>query len=87
MFRSRDVIFIENSFGSKHLDGEIKLQDQELIDGMLSKLDVVYFDENPTEDTVEEPVIPEIELRRSQRQRVAPDRLGTIAGMVEIPRC
>ena len=80
MFRSRDVIFIENSFGSKHLDGEIKLQDQELIDGMLSKPDVVYFDENPTEDAVEEPVIPEIEPRRSQRQRVAPDRLGTIAG-------
>ena len=80
MFRSRDVIFLENSFGNKHLDGEIKLQDQELIDGMQSKPDVVYFEEKPTEDAVEEPVIPEIEPRRSQRQRVAPDRLGTIAG-------
>ena len=79
MFRSRDVIFLENSIGSKHLDGEIKLQDQELIAGMLSKPDVVYFDENPTEDAVEEPVLPEIEPRRSQRKGVTPDRLGTIA--------
>ena len=59
MFRSRDVIFLENSFGSKHPDCEIKLQDQELIDGMQSKPpDVVYFDKNPIEDAVEETVIP-----------------------------
>ena len=90
MFRSRDVIFLENSFSDKLLAGEVKDKDQQLIDEEQSRSNDRYFaapeivtdseQEGDAEDPGEEHNLPDVEPRRSQRNRTAPERLGSIAG-------
>ena len=89
MLRSRDVIFLEDTFESDLSDCN---QDKELLlDEKPIKLDPIYFEggvninndnenhENCMRDINVDDVIPATE-GRPQRNRIAPDRLGAITG-------
>ena len=90
MLRSRDVIFLEDTFESDLSDCN---QDKELLlyEKPSVKLDPIYFEgdvninidnenhENCMRDINVDDVTPATE-GRPQRNRIAPDRLGAIAG-------
>ena len=76
--RSRDVVFLENSFGQKSLEGE---KDANLL------INESYFnpkfDYEDSKDQVfvnNQDDVPDVPQQRPQSNRVAPDRLGVITG-------
>ena len=76
--RSRDVVFLENSFGHKSLEGE---KDANLL------INKSYFnpkfDYEDSKDQVfvnNQDDVPDVPQGRPQRNRVAPDRLSDITG-------
>ena len=91
MIRSRDVIFLENSFEDKLSNHERELTELLPTDKNDSSSDALYFktvqdaskgedNEEHLQNQAEENALPEEQHQRPQRNRAAPERLGNIAG-------
>ena len=92
MLLSRDAIFLESRFGNSELAKETGIKERPLFIEKSETDDVVYFDdrdpetiheggqERPIEDNEAQNNQPDVIVRRSQRQTIAPDRLGAVVG-------
>ena len=92
MLLSRDVIFLESTFGNSELAKETGIRERPLFTEKSETDDVMYFDdrdtdtiyeggqERPIEDNETQKNLLDVIVRRSQRQTIVPDRLGTVVG-------